>query len=144
MLWDSRRIAVHFPYDRRGQLPEDSTSVNPDDYEGAARRAVKALKSLASEGGYVCAQHLGYEQIQVGFVPPGSTIELVNGTWGALWGLQGRTAILKTVRLERVRLIEPAQCVMFWERRPARGTLMKWPSAGQLIEDLVERTGQPV
>jgi hypothetical protein len=143
MLWNSRRIAVHFPYDKRGKLLEDSKSADPTDYdESAARVALTALNALASEGGYVCAQHLGYEEVQLGFVPPGSRIELVNGKWGTLLGLKGRTAILKSLPLERVRVIKPSDYAINWEGRPRQRTLTKWPSAGQLIENIVERSSE--
>jgi len=139
-LWDERRIAIHFPHDKRGTLPEDkdNSSVAPEDYAGSGHRAMKALARLAAEGGYACAQHHGYEQVQVGRTDPGSKIELLHGRWGKVWGLEGRTAILKTLQLQKVKVVNPCDYAVILVGRPRQGTLMRWPNAGKLIENLVE------
>ena len=60
-LWEEGRIAIHFPTDKRGEQPEDSSSVDPVDYSGLpGHSAMKALARLAAEGGYVCAQYHGW------------------------------------------------------------------------------------
>lgn len=137
-LWEERRIAIHFPYDKRGELPEDSSSVDPRDYAGPGHRAMKALARLAAEGGYVCAQHHGYEQVLVGRIDSGSEVELLHGKWGKVWDLEGRIAILKTLRLQKVKQVDPSDYAVILVGRPRQGTLMRWPNAGKLIENLVE------
>ncbi|MGD0201836.1 MAG: hypothetical protein ABSD27_13885 [Bryobacteraceae bacterium] len=138
-LWDERRIAIHFPDDKQGkQLPDDNSSLDPEDYAAPGHRAMKALARLATDGGYVCAQHHGYEQVQVGRIDPGSQMELLHGKWGESCGLQGRTAILKTLRLQKVKVVDSCDSVVILIGRPRQGTLMRWPSVGKRIENLVE------
>jgi hypothetical protein len=139
-LWDERRIAIHFPHDKRGTLAEesDNSSVDPEDYAGAGRRAMKALARLAAEGGHVCAQHHGYEQVQVGRIDPGSKIDVLDGKWGKAWGLEGRTAKLKSLQLQKDKVVNACDYAVILVGRPRLGTLMRWPNAGKLIENLVE------
>jgi hypothetical protein len=138
-IWENRKIAIHFPQDNRGKLQdEDASSIDPDDYAGSARRALRALVNLAAEGGYVCSQHYRFDEVQIGYVLPGSRIELMSGKWGKIHGYEGRTAILKTVQLNRVRSVKPSDHAIILVGRPRQGTLMRWPSAGKVIENLVE------
>jgi hypothetical protein len=136
MLWESRRIAIHYPDDKNGLPEEDNSSTNPDDYKGSGRKALRALVEIADNGGYVCAQHHGYDEVQIGKVKPGSKIELLYGKWGP--GFEGRTAILKSLQLLEVKLVKPSDYASILVGRPRQGTLMRWPSAGALIENLVE------
>lgn len=142
-LWDAHKIGIHYPhcYDKARVLRDaDNESLKPDDYRGAARSAVKALVALARDGGYVCAQYAGQEQSLVGEVKPGSTIELVRGAWGNRSGLAGRAAVLKCLQLDRARTINPSQSTAVLVGRPRQGTLMRWPSAKDAIQHLVEGT----
>jgi hypothetical protein len=74
----------------------------------------------------------------LGFVKPGTKIQLFEGTWGDINGLQGRTAILKTLQLTKVKLIQPLDCAVLLVGRPRQGTIMRWPSAGKTVENIVE------
>jgi hypothetical protein len=96
---------------------------------------MNALKELERAGGYVCAQYHGQEACLVGMVDPGSSIELIYGTWGSN---PARKAILKTLRLKRVKVVRPSESVAILVGRPRQGTLMRWPNAGKAIERLVE------
>jgi hypothetical protein len=90
-LWEEHRIAIHFPWDRTGKKRKDSSSIAPDDYEGSAKRCMRAMVDLARTGGYVCAEHYPYEQCMLGFVRPRSRIELFEGKWVAkMTGRGGR------------------------------------------------------
>jgi hypothetical protein len=142
-IWDERRIAIHYPHAKDGQSERDSESSNPDDYQGPGRVAMKALVELARLGGYVCAQYQGREASLVGVVEPGSPIELLSGRWGSLHGYKDRTAVLKTLRLVRVKEVRPCESAAILVGRPRQGTLLRWPSAGKAIENLVEgRAGE--
>jgi hypothetical protein len=96
------------------------------------------LLELANSGGYVCAQHHGYNDVQVGRVEPGSKVELLYGKWGKINHREGRTAILKSLRLGSVKIVKPSDYATILVGRPRQGTLNRWPSAGPLIESLVE------
>jgi hypothetical protein len=58
---------------------------------------MRALATLADEGGYVCAEYYGQSECALGYVKPGSNIELVYGHWGSVNGHQGtrRKKLLK-------------------------------------------------
>lgn len=137
-LWDERRIAVHFPWDLRNDKTKDSSSLNPDAYTGSARRALTALVALSTNGGYVCAEHHGRTDSMLGFVPPGSPIDLLKGKWGNRHGREGRTAILKSLRLKKVKTITPIDYAVLAVGRPRQGTIMRWHRAKTTVENLVE------
>jgi hypothetical protein len=142
LLWDGRHIAVHFPqHGAETKVREvDNASLDPADYAGSGRRAMEALVELSTEGGYVCAQYAGYDDCLVGVVLPKSRIELVSGQWGGHLYPPTRPAILKALRLDRAALLKPEESVRILIGRPRQGTLMRWPSAGTMIQDLVEGT----
>jgi hypothetical protein len=113
--------------------------LNPNDYaDRGSQRAIRAFVRLAHEGGYVCAQYAGREQVIVGRIKPSSKIELIEGKWGDTWGNGGRTAVLKTLRISGAKLVDPASYAVILIGRPRQGTLMRWPSAGSTIENLVK------
>lgn len=99
---------------------------------------MRALVDLARTGGYVCAQHHPYPQCMLGFVRPRSKIELFEGKWGRKNDRQGRMAVLKTLRLTKVRLVNPLDSAVLLVGRPRQGTIMRWPLAGRTVENLVE------
>jgi hypothetical protein len=104
---------------------------------------MNALVELARSGGYVCAQYQGRETCLVGMIVPNSSVELLYGHWGSLHGCKDRAAVLKTLRLVRVKEVRPSESVAVLVGRPRQGTLMRWPNAGKAIENLVEgRAGQ--
>jgi hypothetical protein len=140
-LWEERRIAVHYPHKSWNKAKlgaKDKSSTDPTDYEGAAKTAMKILAELARDGGYVCAQHYPKEEWLVGVVKPSSKIELFYGKWGNQNDLQGRTAILKTLRLTKFRLVKPGDYAVLSVGRPRQGTIRRWYRAGKAIENLVE------
>lgn len=139
-LWEERRIAIHFSDDKDGQLgTSDSTSVDPNDYKGSAHINLTKLAELASQGGYVCSQHHPYNEWMLGFVNPASPIELFQGAWGDVNECGGRIAILKTVRLDKVIMVNPLDYAVLQAGRPRQGAVNRWPSAKNAIENIVER-----
>lgn len=139
-LWNERRVAIHFgtaPYTIK-KSNRDSSSINPEDYKGSGKSCMRTLVELARDGGYVCAQHHPHVEWMLGFVRPRSKIELWKGKWGDRWGMQGRTAVLKTLRLTKVRLVKPLDYAVLHVGRPRQGTIMRWPRARKTVENLVE------
>lgn len=150
-LWDERRIAVHYPHyksgeDPRGILPKskaDNSSLDLDDYPRRGRTALRALTELAASGGYVCAEHYPHSECVLGYVAPGSKVELFRGKWGSE-DFKGREAILKSLRLQKVKLVRPADFAVISVGRLRQGTIMRWRRAGKTIENAVEgRTSLP-
>lgn len=138
LLWDRNVVAIHFP----GDGDADTTSLDPEDYDGPGRTAMRCLAKIAKAGGYVCAEHHGHDEVQLGSIPPDSRIELLRGMWGSHSGRRGRTAILKSLTLTSVKKVSPADYAVLLVGRPRRGTLNPWRSAGSRVECLVE--GRPV
>jgi len=139
-LWGERRIAIHFPHDAKGRLGKrDNASCDPDDYSPTrGLRQMRALATLADEGGYVCAEYHGQSECVLGFVKPKSKIELVYGHWGSVNKYQGRKAILKSLRLSKVKSVRPGDSAAILVGRPRQGTIMRWKQVGQMIENIVE------
>lgn len=99
---------------------------------------MRALSRLAEEGGYVCAEYFQQKQCVLGYVKPGSRIQLFHGAWGSKNGLDGRKAILKSLRLEKVKLVNPYDSAVILVGRPRHGTVMRWKRAGKIIRNIVE------
>jgi hypothetical protein len=139
LLWNERRIAIHYPdYADGVPRPEDNSSLIEKDYPSRGRRPIRALNALAAEGGYVCAEHYGQAAIQVGWVPPGSSIQLVVGKWGGASEFPGKRAILKTLPLTKTRVLTPLESVVVLAGRPRMGTLQQWHGCKARIIHLVE------
>lgn len=139
-LWESHRIAVHYPHGKNGPADSDCESLNPDDYAKAARTAIRLLRELATSSGYVCAQYAGCEDVFLGKVEPNTGIEIVRGAWGGRYGKQGRPAVLKTLRLTKVKRLPALASIPILAGRPRQGTLMRWPSVGKAVAHIVEGT----
>jgi len=143
-LWSERKIAVHFPWDNSGNKDNDSSQLDPESYSGSARKAMRAMTTLAQAGGYVCGRYFPpYEDCLVGVVEPNSKIELIQGHWGKKYNAEGRPAILKALQLTRVKIVSPATCAVIMVGRPRQGTVMKWPNAHKTIENIVEGRSSP-
>jgi hypothetical protein len=139
-MWRERRVFIHFEWDKSGNKRADSRSKNPDDYEGSAKRAVSALRRLASEGGYVCGHFDEYEKWMMGKVLPKSRIELREGKWpeSDKPKYHDGICVIKTLRVRKVRLVSPEDCQVLQPAQPRQGTIMRWPSIGDAVEAIVE------
>jgi len=138
-LWNSRRIAIHFGrHHTVKKMSRDCTSINPEDYRRSGRKCVRILRELADAGGFVCAQHAGHDEWMVGCVRPRSKIELFKGKWRDDCEFHGQIAVLKTLRLTEVKLVNPLDYAVLAVGRPRQGTIMQWHLAGRTIAGLVE------
>jgi hypothetical protein len=144
LIFPEGLIAVHYPHYRDGLLhADDLRSTNPEDHNASGRRALKALNSLASGGGYVLAEYYGQDRVLIGYVKPGTEIQFLEGKWGGLYKLSGRTAVLKTLKMHRVKEIFTADATALLAARPRQGTLMKWPKVRMMVQNLVEGVTVP-
>ena len=142
-LWQQKKVAIHFPDDKKGRHPEqpqDSCSLNPDDYEGAARIAMTRLKELASSGGYVCVVFPTHpSELMLGKVEPGTQMELAHGHWGSRHPeCEGRAAVVKAVQLQKVKIVSRLDCTAILAGQPRGGTVNRWNRPGRAIENIVE------
>lgn len=138
-LWAERRIAVHFPEDRTGTLRKtDNDSLDPADYRSHAKTVMGIFQLLRREGGYVCAQYLGQSELLLGTVAPNAKMALFRGKWGS----RPRQAVLKTLRLGNVRVLDPRDHSIIAACRPQRGTIARWRAVGDTVAALIERRVQ--
>ena len=144
-LWDEDKIAIHYPDDKSGRLATDSRSTNPEDYEGPAKTAIRRLHELGEKGGYVWMEsRVESGRAKVGYVEPDSGIELDEdaqwevGSTEALHRKDDDKAILKTIKLTRVRHVERGQQMGLRAGRPQQGTIVRWHKCGSRLVDLVE------
>jgi hypothetical protein len=145
-MWKERRIFIHFPWDKSGNERADTRSKNPEDYEGGHKRAISALQRLAFEGGYVCAHYVEQDKWLMGFVPPKSKVQLFAGSWKPESRPKGHNgiAIIKTIRLHKARLVSPHDFAALQSAQPRQGTIMRWPSVGDLVESIVSKQKRKV
>jgi len=141
-LWAGDRIAIHYPYDESGDFESaDSRSLNPSDYVGSAKSALKRLLELARDGGYVFATYRGKSGGKIGYVTPGTSVELFRGTWGNKNKRKGREATLKALQLSQVRNLAAEEAISLTAVQPRQGTFCRWYKVGQRVVALT--TGVP-
>lgn len=139
-LWTKQRVGIHYPFFKKRLKRRDNTSLDPNDYVGGGRRAMRALRRLSEEGGYVCARYFDQNDILLGYVKPGTPIQLLKTHWsGEEFRKKGALAILKTIKLSKCRVLEPQDQPAIIASRPRLGTIMRWPRAKRMIENLVLR-----
>jgi hypothetical protein len=132
-------VAVHYPHHEDGKLhDQDLRSTDPADHDARGKRVLKGLNILARNGGYILAEYEGQDEVLIGYVAPNTQIEFLEGKWGNRYNLSGRTAILKTVQMSRVKKVLSARAAALLAARPRQGTLMKWPKVKTMVENLVE------
>ena len=132
-LWADDRIAIHFP----GSGLTDSESLDQKDYtKRAERTAIRRFVEFAQEGGYVWSQYRTRQEAKVGFVDPGTRIEITNATWDH--HQPGRIAKLKTLRLRRAKTIGAGEWMSLRVARPRQGTFSPWRKAYAKLESIVD------
>lgn len=149
-LWEEHRIAVHFPEwpdgTRTGMRRDvDNESTDPRDHPSGGAKAMRALNSIASSGGYVCAVYRTREECLVGKVLPGTPIEPLAAEWRrSSYDNPPRPAALKTLRLVQARVVHPVDHAVLLVGRPIRGTIMRWHAARDTVEALAEGRELPL
>jgi hypothetical protein len=147
-LWDEDRIAIHYPDKASGRSDEDSRSLDPAEYKARDNTAISRLVELARDGGHVWAESFVSEDksAKVGCVEPGTEIVLRD----ARWYLRGQNdvadrqdgypAVLKTVKLSKVRSVPRREQLGLRAGIPQQGTISYW-HVGERLADFVE--GRP-
>jgi hypothetical protein len=137
-MWQAGRIGIHYPHVKGVLEAADNESLNLDTYSGRGHSVVKTLLGLAQRGGYVCAQYRDHNDILVGVVEPETAVQLLKGVWVDSYGMPGRIAVMKTLQLQRIQRLPLSECTQLLVGRPRQGTLMRWPSIGHVIGNLIE------
>lgn len=137
-LWSNDCVAIHYPHDKSGVFAQgDSRSLVPSDYVGNAKSCMQRMLDLARDGGYVFATYRGKPGGKVGYVAPGSEVELFPGTWGKKNKLEGRPAVLKALRLAEARNLSAEESISLKAVQPRQGTFCRWRSVGKRVEAIM-------
>ncbi|UYG06844.1 hypothetical protein [Halomonas sp. M4R1S46] len=138
-MWDEQYAGIHYPHDRHGSLlEEDNASLDPEDYVSSGRSSLSILKNLGDEGGYVYSTYRGIPGAKLGVVRPGSQIQLLRGTWGKKHSLQGREAVLKVIRLDKVINLSATESLPLSTVQPRQGTICQWHKINKRVQALLE------
>lgn len=133
-LFDEDRIFIHYS----GEGDEDLISIDPADYlKPAAQLALRKLKEIATNGGFVWAQYRGVAFAKLGYIPANSEIEIIESKWERY--RPGRVAQLKSLQFtgEYVKHVGEHELMQLRARRPRQGTLVRWGKAGKRVENYV-------
>jgi hypothetical protein len=103
--------------------------MDPQDYEGTAKSALKAMHELAENGGYVCAVYDPFQGCKIGFVEPDSAVDLFRGTWGNKNDRSGQEAVLKSIELSQAENLGKKESINLLSGRPRQGTFCRWHKA---------------
>ena len=143
LLWKENKVGIHYPSDKNGELRKsDSQSLNPEDYAKNAKSKMKILIELAKNGGYVYSVYRDIDEIKIGIVPPNSQIDLFKGKWGNKNNHQNREAILKVIKLKKVKNLSKEDSISLNSIQPQQGTICVWKKAGTRVLDIVENNSK--
>lgn len=100
---------------------------------------MRRLEELKKHGGYMWAQYYFTPVVKIGLVEPGTPVVLRESRWGNQYkGRLGDVAVLKTMRMTKVREIESGDLMVLRATRPRQGTISRWPSAADRVRLAVE------
>lgn len=137
-LWNKNLIGIHYPQNKNGKLGKrDSRSTDPNDYVGKSKSNIKILNDLAFNGGYVYSVFRDFPKVKIGIVKPNSKIQLFKGKWGKRNNLLNREAILKVVKLTKVKILSNEDSVSFNSVQPRQGTICVWSKVDRRVMNLV-------
>ncbi|USH03742.1 hypothetical protein K6Q96_07050 [Grimontia kaedaensis] len=139
LLRTGNYIAIHYPTDKNGNFEDgDSTSLDPNDYDGRGKSSLKKLHEIASNGGYVFSVYRGFEGAKLGFVKPGSKVKILKGLWGRKGAYSGREAVIKVIQLDRSKELSAAESISFKSVQPRQGTICHWRKVGSRVRSKLE------
>lgn len=128
-LWNENKIGIHFPNVSEDTPPHvpDSSSINSDDYKTQSdKRAINRFSELNEEGGYIWAEYRNKKEIKIGKIIPHS-FELHETKWLPDEFDYERTAIIKTLQMDNVRVLKSKDAMFLKACRPIQGTICRWP-----------------
>ena len=134
-FWENNIVCIHYPGGKNDLGDKDLESRNEEDYKGQAKKAIGYLNDLDQYGGYIWAEYRTQpDLIKVGKIIPNSF------QWKKRnWRSKTRVAILKTLRMEKVREIQISDVLPLLAARPRKGTISPWNKIGIRLEKLVEK-----
>jgi hypothetical protein len=137
-LWENDYMAIHYPTSKheRNEV-SDCESTNPNDYSGSAKKAINALNKISKHGGYVFSVYENQDDYKIGYVEPHSKIELIKGKWGNKNGVEGRTAILKAIKFNRSKEVNPLDALSLTCAQPRQGSICEWSKVGKRVQNLM-------
>lgn len=138
-------IAIHFPWlsddDKKSGKKEDTESLDWEEYGRDGKGALRAMRELANEGGYVCATYRYTKTMFIGRVSEKSRIQINKDYF---WKTnKNRIAKLKTLTFEPIKEIPPEKQALLLACQPTHGTFCRWKMIGGRVERLVEGVPEP-
>jgi hypothetical protein len=123
-LWERCLIAIHY---------KNTTSINPDDYEGQGRYAIKRLLGYCETGAVVGAtfKKIKPNQILVGLIASGTQII---GT-----DEYGPEYVYKTVQLVNTKVISYIDYPLLAAIQPRGATITGWPSGEKCLQSIMSQ-----
>lgn len=138
-MWEQQLVGIHYPQDRHGKLlGKDNASLDPVDYAKGVQGNIKRLNALTEEGGYVYSRYRGIPGAKLGVVHPGSQVQLLKGRWGKQNGLEGREAVIKAIRLDRVINLSATDSLPLSTVQPRQGTICQWHKINKRVKAILE------
>lgn len=138
-------VAIHYPKAKGFDIDErDSTSLDPNDYTGASKGALRSLLEFAQHGGLVAASYRDSPSVFIGQARPGARVEIRDDVWCDDSDYPGRTAHLKVVRVEWVREISAGNRLASLAFTPQQATFCRWHKVGNGVERLAYGINEPL
>jgi hypothetical protein len=136
-LWQNNLIGIHFP----NIIKEKGTDLlNPENYENSSKNTLKRLIKIGKEGGYIFADYRGKDECKVGFVEPGTKVELFDAKWRGKNGKLGLETKLKVLQLSKFKCLSANDALAFKAAQPRQGTLCQWLKVNDRVKNIVENT----
>ncbi|MCW7472194.1 hypothetical protein [Leptospira levettii] len=138
VIADEHRFGIHFEskFDTPDELLDESK------YETSqAKTSIRYLKEISVHGGYVWAEYSKLKKIIIGYVIPGTKIEIKEFIPNIPLDIKifpkGKL-FLKTLRFSIVQEIKPNELLMLKVRRPRQGTFVRWRSCQGKLTKVVK------
>jgi len=132
-FWEEGLIGIHY---------DDKRSIDPTDYgEPVARKALKVLRELAQDGGYICATMARKDGCLIGRVAPATQITYEEAPYA---DEPHRPSIIKAVKLDTFKRVSAWQTNRLLIGQPQQGTLTLWNCCGNRIQRWVDQNDTAV
>lgn len=127
-LWNRRLVALHY---------KNTKSIDPDDYDGWDRHAIRRLLDYCESGVIVGATYkrIKPEQMLIGIIETGSKIISTDD--------YGPKYIYKTVQLNNTKVISYIDYPLLAAIQPKGGTITGWPSAERCLQSVLGMKDMP-
>jgi hypothetical protein len=131
-LFQSREFGIHFT----SNFSDLTQALEEETYQQSeGKTAIRYLKELAENGGFVWCEYANVNSILIGEVTAGSQIFLKKFTATRnSHSYPNGELVLKCLKLTRWKEIQPDELLALRARRPRQGTFVHWRKSFNLVE----------